>query len=66
MRTFYLCLDGIDLVAFQYGRFFIVPFVEEAFLEDEDGDDADGNRSIGEVEDGAEELKFITAYKWHP
>jgi len=40
-----------------------VPFVEEAFLEDKDSDDADGNGGIGKVEDGAEEFKVVTAYK---
>jgi len=40
--------------------------VKKAFLEDQDSDNADRNRRIGKIEDGAEKLKFVTAYKGHP
>lgn len=44
----------------------MIVFVEEAFLEDQDGDDTDRDRSVGEVEDWAEEFEFIAADKGEP
>ena len=41
-------------------------FVEEAFLEKEDGDDPDRDGGIGKVEDGTKEFKVFSTDKRQP
>jgi hypothetical protein len=63
----FLCLYRIDLIlAFDRRRLLTRLFVEEFFLEQKNGDDPYGNRSIGNIEDGAEEFEILSPDKRHP